>query len=144
MFPTTTKSITKLQGAVVIPIDVVQQASMNEEGERYIKRRTTHDASFPPPSGKSINHRMFHDLPEPCFYRYCLLRLLHSIHSIKIQHRAVIILLIKYDIDAVYRRLHVVAKMAALAITILQNMAYILLIIILLKFLLVHSSSISS
>ena len=45
----------------------------------------------------------------------------------RIQHPAVIILLIKFDLDAVYRRLHVVAKMAALAIIILKNIAYILL-----------------
>ena len=38
ILPTTIESLTKLQGAAVIPIGVVQQTSMNEEGERYTKR----------------------------------------------------------------------------------------------------------
>ena len=127
MLPTTTESILKLQGAAVIPIGVVQQESITVEGERYTKRRTTHDASFPPPSGKSINERMMRELLEPCFYGHYLLRLLHAIHTMRFAHPAVVILLIKYDLDAAYRRLHVVARMAALAITILKNIAYILL-----------------
>ena len=45
----------------------------------------------------------------------------------RIQHPELLILLIKYDLDAAYRRLHIIARMAVLAITILKNIAYILL-----------------
>ena len=127
MLPMTVNSIRKLVGAAVIPIGVATQTTVDENGDRYTKRRTTHDASFAPPSGKSINNRMDREALEPCFYGHCLLRFLHSIHRMRIEHPTLLILLIKYDLDAAYRRLHVLAKMAALAITILNDMAYILL-----------------
>ena len=127
MLPITVESIKKLVGAAVIPIGVAQQTSINEKGERYTKRRTTHDASFSPPFGKSINDRMLTDCLEPCFYGHCLIRILHAIHAMRISFPDMVILLIKCDLDAAYRRLHVIGKMAALAITIIKNIAYILL-----------------
>ena len=127
MLPVTIESLEKLRGAAVIPIGVAQQTSIDEQGERYTKRRTTHDASFPSPSGTSINIRLQRECLEPCFYGHCLLRLLHAIQTMRIHHPHLMILLIKYDLDSVYRRLHVVAKMAVLAITILKQLAYILL-----------------
>ena len=127
MLPVTFESVMKIKGAGVIPVGVAQQFTIDNDGERIIKRRTTHDASFPPPSNKSINQRMLRDLLEPCYYGHCLLRILHSIHKMRFIHPTIRIFLIKLDLDAAYRRLHVVAEMAVLAITIIKKIAYILL-----------------
>ena len=127
MMPTTIESILKLDGAAVIPIGVAIQSSIDAKGDHYTKRRTTHDASFQPASDKSINSRLIREDLEPCFFCHCLLRLLHALHSMRLHDPQLVIFLIKYDLDAAYRRLHVMAKMAALAITILKNIAYILL-----------------
>ena len=127
MMPITIDSIRKLEGAAVIPIGVATQSSIDANGDHYTKRRTTHDASFQPASGESINTRLRREELEPCYYGHCLLRLLHALHSMRLHDPHLVILLIKYDLDAAYRRLHVMAKMAALAITIFKNIAYILL-----------------
>ena len=81
MLPVTTESLKRIKGAEVIPIGVAQHSSIDEAGDKYTKRRTTHDASFPPPSGKSVNNRLVRELLEPCFYGHCLIRLLHGIHQ---------------------------------------------------------------
>ena len=127
MLPVTTKGLKSTKGAAVIPIGVAQQSSIDETGDKYTKRRTTHDATFPPPSGKSVNNRLVRELLEPCFYGHCLIRLLHSIHQMRYYYPLIRILLIKADLDAAYWRLHVMAKMAVLTITILHRIAYILL-----------------
>ena len=127
MLPLPTESIRKLEDAAVIPIGVATQWSMNEKGDRYSKRRTTHDATFAPPSGHSINNRLICENLEPCLYGHYLLRLLHSIHAMHRHYPERIILLIKYDLDSAYRRLHVTGKMASLAVTILNGLVYALL-----------------
>jgi hypothetical protein len=62
-----------------------------------------------------------------CFYGHCMLRVLHKIHTMRVRHPALRILLIKIDLDAAYRRLHVKAAMALLTITIIEKLAYVLL-----------------
>ena len=56
------------------------------------------------------------------FYGHCMLRVLH-----KLRHPKFRILLIKIDLDAAYRRLHVKAAIALLTITIIEKLAYVLL-----------------
>ena len=91
-----------------------------------MKRRTTHDASFPPPSTLSVNHRMIRELLTECFYGHCLLRVLHNIHTMRVKHPKLRILLLKLDLDTSYQRLHVTTLMALLTITVIDELAYIL------------------
>ena len=58
MLPLPARYLSKVRGAAVIPVGVHTQFIINEKGERGIKRRTTHDASFAPLSNKSVNQRM--------------------------------------------------------------------------------------
>ena len=127
MLPVTLESVAKIKGAGVIPIGVAQQQTIDEKGNRQMKFRTTHDASFQPPSEQSINDRLLTPLLSPCFYGHCLIRILHIIHRMRLSYPCVRILIAKIDLDAAYRRIHVVARMAALAITIIKRIAYILL-----------------
>ena len=127
MLPVTLESTKKIKGAGVIPVGVAQQLTINDKGKRKTKYRTTHDASFAPPSNKSINDRMMRELLTECFYGHCLIRILHAIHIMRIHHPSTCIFITKLDIDAAYRRLHVLARMAVMAITIINKIAYILL-----------------
>ena len=70
---------------------------------------------------------MWKETLEPCFYGHCLLCILHMIHKMRLTHPQIIILLTKLDLDAAYRRIHVLAAMAVLTITIIKKIAYILL-----------------
>ena len=52
MLPVTKECVTKLKDAGVIPIGVAIQFTIDDEGNRSVKRRTTHDA-FPLPLPES-------------------------------------------------------------------------------------------
>ena len=56
MIPILPEAIPKIVGARVIPVGVAVQWTINAKGERIKKRRVTHDCSFSPPSGHSINN----------------------------------------------------------------------------------------
>ena len=127
MLPVTIESVKKIKGASVIPIGIAKQFTIDDKGKRKTKRRTTHDASFPPPSQQSINNMMARELLTECFYGHCLIRILHAIHIIRLTCPEFEILIAKLDIDAAYRRLHVLAAMAVRTITIVKRIAYILL-----------------
>jgi len=58
---------------------------------------------------------------------HCLIRILHLIHKMRLTHPSICILITKIDLDAAHRRIHVIARMAPLAITIIKIIAYILL-----------------
>ena len=70
---------------------------------------------------------MFRELLTLCFYGHWLIRILHAIHIIRYTYPNLRILICKLDLDAAYMRLHVLASMAVLTITIIINIAYILL-----------------
>ena len=103
MMPVTVECVTKIDDAGVIPVGVATQFSIDEKGNRKTKRRTTHDASFPPPSQQSINNRMFRELLTLCFYGHCLIRILHAIHIIRYTYPNLRIFITKLNLDAAYR-----------------------------------------
>ena len=127
MLPVTLECIPKIKGASVIPVGVAPQFTIDANGDRQVKRRTTHDASFANQHSSSINDRMDKALLTNCFYGHCLIRMLHAIHIMRFKKPQQRILLTKLDLDAAYRRLHMLAKMAIMTITVIKQIAYILL-----------------
>ena len=67
MLPVTFECVTKIKGAGVITVVVASQFTIDDKRNRKIKLCTTHNASFPPPSEKSINSRMFRELLTKIF-----------------------------------------------------------------------------
>jgi hypothetical protein len=118
--------ILAIPGASVTPLGVAVQWTINEDNVRVRKRRTTHDCSFPGPSGLSCNKRVIEELLEPCIYGHALKRLLHGIHHIRRRHPNKIIWLNKTDMDAAYRRLHTNMEAAVTCITMFEGLAYLL------------------
>lgn len=112
--------------ANITPLGVAVQWTVDRDGHRVKKRRTTHDCSFPGPSLKSCNNRVIEELLPQCRFGHALLRFLHGIHSLRLHHPSDIIGMSKTDMDAAYRRLHANFKSAASHITVLDNIAYFL------------------
>ena len=127
MLPVTTECVAKIKGASVIPVGVAPQFTIDANGDRKVKRRTTHDTSFVPPSKQSINERMRRDLLVNYFYGYCVIRILHSIHIMRWTCTNILIYISKLDLNAVYQRLHMLESIAAMTIAIVKKIAYILL-----------------
>ena len=78
--------IKSMPGTSVTPLGVAIHWTVDDEGNTLLKRRTTHDCSFPGPSGKSVNKRVKEDLLEPCLYGHTLLRILHFIHNLRFRY----------------------------------------------------------
>ena len=80
----TIESLQSIKNTGVVPLWVAEQFSINEKREWYIKRRVTHDCSFPGTSELSVNNRVHRESLQPCSYGFCLLRiLLHMISAMK-------------------------------------------------------------
>ena len=125
-FPLTQEGLFQLKGAAVIPMGVHEQYTINELGERIMKQRACHDASFPTPSGYSVNLDHNSDLLSPCIYGQCLRRCLHSIHIMRSTHENTVIYIIKYDFDAAYRRVHVCPAHAVKTMILVGSLVYLL------------------
>ena len=126
MIPITIDGLRALKHARVTPIGVHPQWSIDENGNRKLKRRIAHDCSFTPPSGHSINNDIDTNLLEECIYGQCIRRVLHGIHAMRLRHENSRILMSKVDLDAAYRRLHVHPRWAVTSCSIVDNIAYIL------------------
>ena len=111
----------------VVPLGVAEQFSINERGEPYIKRRVTHDCSFPGPSGLWVNNRVQRESLQPCFYGFCLLRILHMISAMRSRWPTKRILIWKTDLDAAYRRIHANAKTASTYLAIVDELSFLFL-----------------
>jgi hypothetical protein len=94
--------------AVIAPMGLVEQATINERGEIVDKLRVTHDQSFNPVKGtrRSVNNRVDRALLTPCMFGQALLRHIHQIVALCHRHLTEIILQSKVDWKSVYRRLH--------------------------------------
>jgi hypothetical protein len=84
--PLTIDILPKIPNASLAPLGCHQQETINELGEKIPKYRMTHDQSFPGPSGHSVNNRVLKDKLPPCMYSYVLLRSIHYIVSLRLQH----------------------------------------------------------
>ena len=124
--PLSPSCIKLIPGASITPLGVATQWSMNAAGDRVIKRRPTHDCSFPGPSGLSCNKRVINDLVPECRYGHALRRFLHGIADMRRRHHNTPIILTKTDMDAAYRRIHTNMASAITCITVLEDIAYLL------------------
>jgi len=123
--PITLESTQKIKDLFVIPLGIAHQLTIDEMGHRIPKQRVTHDASFPSPSGDSVNNRTIEDLLLPCIYGQCLRRILHGILKMRHDNPEQKIFMSKYDLDAAYRRLHVLPAQNLQCVTIIDKIAYI-------------------
>ncbi len=80
-----------------------------------------HNQTFPRLSGQSINLWVVKDKLPPCMYSFVLLRTLHFIVHLWLQHPMSRIYICKFDLDAAYRRCHLSGNTAAECLMIHDN-----------------------
>ena len=126
MIPIPKREIPNLKGCGVIPIRIAKQFTVNNKGARIEKRCLTHNCSNNQESGHSVNNMVNEELLEECNYGFCLLQILHNIHTMRLKHPTEKIYINKTDLDAAFRRLHVFLKHAVMCVTVVGSMGYIL------------------
>ena len=124
--PIPVQKVAEIKDALLAPMNVIEQDSINERGEIIDKKRTTHNQSKTfKSSGTSVNSRVQEDKIQDCMYGSCLLRFIHAIVELRHRHPISKILLQKIDFKSPYRRLYLGWKMAIQTITQYLNLAYI-------------------
>ena len=127
-FPLTIYSLQSSKNAWVLSLGVAQQFSINEKGGgRYTKGRVTPDWSFPGLLGILVNKQVQQDSLQPCFYGFCLLRILHMISTMRIRWPTKVILIGKTDLDAANLRIHANATTVSTCIAIVDELDFLCL-----------------
>jgi hypothetical protein len=116
--PLPIQSLFSIPNASIAPLGCQEQETINTNGERIPKFRTTHDQTFPGPSGKSINLRVIKEDLPPCMYSFVLSRILHYIVDLRYRHPQTKTFLCKFDIDSAYHRCHLSSSTASESMTI--------------------------
>jgi len=130
LIPLLPEDAKKLENAIISPMGVVSQSTINELGEIIPSNRITHDLSFPGKiSGTSINSRTLIDQLEPCVYGHMLSRIIHYIVACRLKNPTIPIVLQKIDFKSAYRRMHLNASIATqcLAQTSIDDINFVLL-----------------
>jgi hypothetical protein len=98
--------IPEIPGAIVSPMGVVEQNTIDEQGRVTTKWRVTHDQSFTFASKTSVNSRVQQEELMDCLYGWALKRFLHAIVFYRSKLPSTPLMLAKYDLKAAYRRIH--------------------------------------
>ena len=90
-----------------------------EKAAHIMSEYTTnlHNVTNPTSSDYWLMHtirNIFRKLLTNCFYGHCLIRILHMIHIMRYTYPQLPIIICKLDLEATYRRLHVLDVMAVL------------------------------
>ena len=93
-----------IKDSILAPVGMVHQCTINELGGRADKWRLTHDQSFAPPSGNSVNSRLRKEDLAELVYGFCLPRIINYIVETRRRHPDVKILIAKTDCSKAYRR----------------------------------------
>jgi hypothetical protein len=118
----------RIPGAMVQPLGLVQQWTVNPEGKRVIKFRLTQDLSFSTDrevEPTSINGRVDMSAYVEMIYGWCLPRIIHYVVSLRARFPELRILISKYDYSDAYRRIAHSAEAAAQTIAINGSTAYL-------------------
>ena len=112
-----------IPGAVVAPMGLIEQATINELGEITDKLRLTHDQSFNPVkrTKRSVNNRVDQSQLTRCMFGHSLVRHLHHIAALRYRHPTEPILQSKVDWKSAYRRLHNAASTAVGAMVVVGS-----------------------
>ena len=110
--PIPLSTITKLPGAILAPMNIQRQDTINAEGQIIDKDRLTHDQSYEWSRGKSVNKRVDKSELLECRFGHCLNRLINWVVAARRLFPACPILSQKVDFKSAYRRCHLNARTA--------------------------------
>lgn len=108
----------EIEGALMSPLNVQDQNTIDEDGNVIPSQRLTHNQSKTyKESGTSINSRVIKELLQDCLYGHMLLRLVHYIVALRLRYPKLRILMQKTDYKSAYRRAHLGWRTAIQTIT---------------------------
>ena len=116
-----------LPGAVVCPIHIVRQRTINEDGLEGTKHRPCHDLTFCRPYHKEVLANARHinrELPQ-LPYGFAFLRLMNFTVAVRWKNPDKKIFLQKFDVDGAYKCIHLNIESALLTIVTLDGTTYI-------------------
>ena len=82
--PITHKTAEEVEGGTWAPLNIIDQWSIHEKGDRIKKKRLTYDQSFPGIASElSINDQVKTNTIEPLIYGFMFLQVIHVIHAMQ-------------------------------------------------------------
>ena len=75
--PVPLQKVSKMPGAILAPMNIQTQNTIDEHGKIIEKDRLTHDQSFEWKHGGSVNMRVIKERLLPCMFGKCLSRLIN-------------------------------------------------------------------
>jgi hypothetical protein len=115
--------IPRIPGAIVSPMGIIEQSTIDEFGRVTTKWRVTHDQSFAFSSGTSVNSRVQEEKLLDCLYGWALKRFLHAIVHYRSRFPITPLVMANYDLKAAYRRIHFTWKFALQSIVTLHGLS---------------------
>ncbi len=120
--------VSKIPGAMVQPLGLAKQYSLDAEGTRVPKYRLTQDLSFSlTDENLSVNSRINMGSYVDMIYGWCINRVVHFMVALRAAHPTTKIFIAKYDYSDAYRRIAHSATAAAQSISVIGGVAYIAL-----------------
>ena len=110
-------TVQKIPGALLAPMNIMEQSTIDEHGNIIPKKRLTHDQSFVWSSGTSVNSRVQVDKLLPCRFGACMRRLANFAVAARKRYPNCRIYASKVDYKSAYRRCHLNHETAVQTIT---------------------------
>ena len=102
----------RVPGAILAPMNIMRQDTIDAAGNIVDKDRLTHDQSFGWDTGGSVNSRVKKDLLLPCKFGRSLGRFINWVVAARRKYPTCRILASKVDFKSAYRRCHLNANIA--------------------------------
>ena len=114
-----------IPNAMVQPVGLAQQWTLDEKGTRVVKYRITQDLSYSETKEVSINSRIDMEQYPEMVYGWALPRIIHFIVALRLARPSRTIFIAKYDYSDAYRRMAHSALAVAQTITTCLTFAYV-------------------
>jgi len=123
------ESVIDILGAVLAPLGLVEQDTINKLGELIPKWRLIHDQSFNVIRGtkRSVNDQVIEQELTPCCYGWALIQFIHTIVGLRRRHPRKQILQMKVDLKSAYCHLHYHYQMVVQSVVVIGEFALIAL-----------------
>ena len=116
--PIPRQKILELGSDVILsPMNIIEQLTIDEKGNRIPKKRITHNQSMEFGSKSSLNSRLISEEIQDVMYGKCILRIIHDIVVKRRDFPTKRIFLQKVDYKSAYRRGHLSAEAALQTVT---------------------------
>ena len=123
--PITKEAVLKIPHACLSPYSIVDQLTIDEDGNLIPKLRLAHDQSFPSSEGRSVNNRIDQEDLIPLTYGKCLSRILHYVHALRLRYPFIPIVGAKVDFRSAYRRANLFGHLAAMCLSVVMSICLV-------------------